>query len=233
MLSKLTYANVVATIALFAAVTTGGAWAANKLISGQKIKPHTITGKQIKNGSLPLKKLRGKLPAGPQGPAGTAGVNGANGPTGAAGLAGVTGTSGATGEAGSVGATGDTGDAGPTGDTGETGLAGDSGPTGPTGADATTLFASVYANGTYAPNGAGSEGVVSVSQGQAGIYVVEFDRETLEGCVPSVTAAGGGILATTPSNQFPLSADYVFVYTQTIYNQQLLQSSNFYLSVLC
>ena len=65
MLSKLTYANVVATIALFIAVSTGGAWAANKLINGQSIKPHTITGKQVKNRSLPLKVLRGKLPAGP------------------------------------------------------------------------------------------------------------------------------------------------------------------------
>lgn len=229
MRGKITYSNVVATLALFIAVTTGGAWAATKLINGQRIKPHTITGKQIRKHSLPLRVLRGKLPAGQRGP------------TGATGAPGVSGMAGATGIAGNPGATGSTGLTGPTGDSGPTGPTGDIGPTGVTGApgaDAATLFASVRANGTYADNGSGSKGVVSVYKdlAQAGIYTVTFDRESLEGCIPMVTPGQGGILASTAQGQFPLgsgAASGVAVYTQSIQGTQLLQNANFYLAVFC
>lgn len=47
---RLTYANVTATLALFAALG-GSSYAALK-ISGQDIKPHTITGRNIKRNSV-------------------------------------------------------------------------------------------------------------------------------------------------------------------------------------
>lgn len=79
MRGKLTYANVVATLCLFLILGTGAAFGAKKLINGAKIKPHTITGKQVKNGSLTSAAFAGGIPAGSAGPAG------ATGPTGPAG----------------------------------------------------------------------------------------------------------------------------------------------------
>jgi hypothetical protein len=62
-------ATAIATLALVVA-GAGVGTAASGLISGSQIKPGTITGKQIKNHSIGLNKLSGKLPAGPRGPAG-------------------------------------------------------------------------------------------------------------------------------------------------------------------
>jgi hypothetical protein len=105
---KVTYANVVSTICLFLLLGTGSVWASRALINGSKIKPHTITGKQIKNGSLGAEVFSAAVPAGPAG---------ATGPVGAAGPAGAPGPSGATGPKGTTG-------------TGATGLAGATGPVG-------------------------------------------------------------------------------------------------------
>ena len=49
--SRLTYANIVASLALFLALGTGGAYAANEW-TGANIKNGTLTGQDIKNGSL-------------------------------------------------------------------------------------------------------------------------------------------------------------------------------------
>ena len=49
--AKLTYANVVATIALFLALGFGTVYAAGK-INGKTIKPNSIPGNRIQNGSL-------------------------------------------------------------------------------------------------------------------------------------------------------------------------------------
>lgn len=80
-------AMIIAVVALIAALG-GTATAASGLISGKKIKPNTITSKQIKNRSIKLvdiqpktvKKLRGakgeRGPAGPQGPQGEPGPAG-------------------------------------------------------------------------------------------------------------------------------------------------------------
>lgn len=80
-------AMIVAVVALIAALA-GTATAASGLINGKKIKPNTITSKQIKNRSIKLvdiqpntvKKLRGakgeRGPAGPQGPQGEPGPAG-------------------------------------------------------------------------------------------------------------------------------------------------------------
>jgi hypothetical protein len=56
------------------AVSLGGVGAAaTGLINGASIKPGTITGKQIRNHSVPVIKLSGKLPTGPRGATGPAG----------------------------------------------------------------------------------------------------------------------------------------------------------------
>jgi hypothetical protein len=51
LLDRLTYANVVATLALFVAVGTGGAYAVSK-IDGSDIRKHSLTGKQFKANSI-------------------------------------------------------------------------------------------------------------------------------------------------------------------------------------
>ena len=79
-------ATVVATLALVVA-GAGVGTAASGLVSGSQIKPGTITGKQIKNHSITLNKLTGKLPAG------ATGHVGAQGPQGVQGVAGPGGSS--------------------------------------------------------------------------------------------------------------------------------------------
>jgi hypothetical protein len=104
LLSRLSYANVVATLALFLALSTGGAWAASTLISGSKIKRGTITGKQVKDGSLTGVDLAkgsvtadrlsaGVLTQGAKGDAGAKGDIGQKGDTGSKGDPGAPGPS--------------------------------------------------------------------------------------------------------------------------------------------
>ena len=82
---RLTYANVVATLALFLALTGGSALAASKLITGSQIAKGTITGANVKNGSLLSKDFKkGQLPKGATGATGAAGAAGATGPAGSA-----------------------------------------------------------------------------------------------------------------------------------------------------
>jgi hypothetical protein len=123
---KLTYANVIATLALFL-VLGGGAYAAARLpknsvgteqirngaVSGAKIRSDAITGGKVKNGTLLAQDFAsGQLPAGPVGP---------NGPTGPAGK---------TGKAGPMGEAGPTGERGPAGEKGPPGIEGVRGPKG-------------------------------------------------------------------------------------------------------
>jgi hypothetical protein len=90
---RLSYASVVATLALVLAVGGGTAWATNYIItSTHQIKPsvlkklHGANGKNGKNGKN-----------GTNGTNGTNGAAGATGPAGAAGAAGATGQNGTTG----------------------------------------------------------------------------------------------------------------------------------------
>ena len=88
------------TIAVAVAVGGGTAFAATQLITGKEIKNSSITGADIKDGTLGAAEfsraaksvLKGS--AGPQGP---------QGPTGVAGVAGVAGVSGAIGPKGDPG----------------------------------------------------------------------------------------------------------------------------------
>lgn len=92
-----TYANVVASLALFvalggtgyAAVTITGGNVKDSSLTGRDIRNNTIAGADVKNGSLLSKDFKaGQLPAGATGAPGAAGAKGDKGDTGAPGAAG-------------------------------------------------------------------------------------------------------------------------------------------------
>jgi hypothetical protein len=126
---RLTYANIVASLALF--LTLGGvSWAVTSLprnsVGTAQLRKGAVTAAKIKVRSLTAADLaRGQLQTGPRGAAGPQGPIG----SGAAGPAGLDGAPGALGLAGP---------AGPVGPQGPAGFAGDKGPTGPTGAPGTS-----------------------------------------------------------------------------------------------
>jgi hypothetical protein len=85
-------ATIVAAIALFVALGGGAAWASG-LISGSQIKNHSIPAKKLTASAI--KSLRGKRgPAGPRGATGATGATGAQGPQGIQGVQGVQGPAG-------------------------------------------------------------------------------------------------------------------------------------------
>jgi hypothetical protein len=134
----LSYANVVATMALVFAMS-GAAVAANHYLikSTSQISPKVLAQLKGKSGQ-----------AGPTGPAGPSGEPGQRGPAGPAGANGLSTGKGATG---ATGITGATGAAGPTGATGATGAAGPTGPAG-TGSGGGSV-ATVFSASTPTPTG--------------------------------------------------------------------------------
>ncbi len=125
---SMTYANVMATLAVFVAL--GGTGYAAVVITGKQVKNNSLTGADVKNGSLATADVhdfsllrkdfkRGQVPTGPRGPQGLTGPGG-----------------GATGPAGSKG---DPGPAGPTGPTGPAGAAGPAGASGATNVKVVTV----------------------------------------------------------------------------------------------
>jgi len=101
MRPKLTYANVMATVAVFIAL--GGSAYATITITGRNVKNRSLTAKDIKKNSLTTREVRngallardfaaGQLPAGPPGPKGDKGDRGATGLTGQTGQTGAPGT---------------------------------------------------------------------------------------------------------------------------------------------
>jgi hypothetical protein len=81
---RLSYANVVATLALFIALG-GSSYAAIK-ITGKNVKDASLTSADVKDRSLLSKDFKaGQLPAGPQGSQGAQGAAGATGATGSPG----------------------------------------------------------------------------------------------------------------------------------------------------
>lgn len=111
--SRLTYANVVASLALFVALG-GVSWAAVTLpansVGKRQLKSNAVTSEKVANGSLKAGDFAaGQLPAGERGPAGP------TGPAGPAGPAGERGDRGETGPAGPRGEKGDRGETGPPG----------------------------------------------------------------------------------------------------------------------
>jgi hypothetical protein len=83
---RLTYANVIATLALFLALGGGAAYAASKLeknsVGTKQLKRSAVTGAKVKDRSLLAADFKaGQLPAGERGPQGVQGVSGAPGAT--------------------------------------------------------------------------------------------------------------------------------------------------------
>ena len=116
--NSMSYANVMATIAVFLALG-GGAYAALRLpknsVGTRQIKDGAVNSAKVKNGSLLMTDFKlGQLPAGAQGP---------QGPTGETGPQGPKGDTGANGDPGATGDPGAKGDPGAQGDTGAPGLA--------------------------------------------------------------------------------------------------------------
>ncbi len=114
---RLTYANVLATLALVFAMS-GGALAASKYLitSAKQIKPSVLA--QLKGRAGKAGPAGAQGPVGPQGSAGVSGKDGAPGPkgeTGPAGPSGPKGEKGAAGEKGPQGEKGEQGEPGPEG----------------------------------------------------------------------------------------------------------------------
>ena len=103
--AHLTYANVVATIAVFIALG-GSSYAALKLpknsVGSEQLKPNSITSAKVKGGSLSTTDLKASarsLLRGRRGPRGVQGQQGTTGKTGKTGAKGSTGPRGAAGSA--------------------------------------------------------------------------------------------------------------------------------------
>jgi hypothetical protein len=103
MRKHLSYANVVATLALFSAL--GGSAYASLRVTGRNVVDGSLTGADVRDGSLGGTDVRdgslrandfraGDLPAGPRGPAGPSGASGPAGPGGPAGPQGAAGPPG-------------------------------------------------------------------------------------------------------------------------------------------
>jgi hypothetical protein len=108
---RLTYANVLATVAVFIAL--GGTSYAALTITGRNVRNGSLTGRDVKNGSLGSVDVRdrgllakdfkpGELPAGPPGPVGPKADPGPPGPVGPPGDPGPPGAAGAPGRNGAT-----------------------------------------------------------------------------------------------------------------------------------
>jgi hypothetical protein len=162
---SLSYANVMATIAVFLALG-GGAFAAT---TGFQAKDGTIHGCVSKRTHVLTVIKAGKRCARGH----VALAFNAKGLPGAGGPAGATGPAGPAGPAGARGAKGDAGDRG---------RAGMNGTNGTNGKNAVSLFVSTLEAGTIV----NSSGSVSVSRNAAGSYIVTFPRD-VSTCVPEVS----------------------------------------------
>jgi hypothetical protein len=106
---RLTYANVIASLALFIALG-GASYAAVQIpkasVGTKQLKRNAVTSPKVKPGSLLVSDFRASQrsqlrgPAGPEGPRGATGPEGLHGPRGATGPEGPEGPRGATGPAG-------------------------------------------------------------------------------------------------------------------------------------
>jgi hypothetical protein len=114
---KVSFANAIATLALFVALG-GGAYAAIALprdsVTSKQIAPGAVGSSEVRDASLRRSDFRaGELPAGDQGPAGPFGPPGPAGPAGLQGAAGDPGPAGPKGDPGVPGPTGPPGESGP------------------------------------------------------------------------------------------------------------------------
>ncbi len=130
--SKLTYANVMSSIAVFLLLGGGAAFAATKLaknsVGTNQIKNNAVTSAKVKKGSLLASNFAaGQLPAGQTGAQGPKGETGASGAKGEPGTPGKNGEQGEPGEKGEAGAKGEAGEQGLKGEKGDNGEKGEKG----------------------------------------------------------------------------------------------------------
>lgn len=169
------------------------AWA-KALINGKDIKKGTVTGKQVKDGSIGLSDLARSAR------------------TELAGKPGVVGATGAAGPSGPQGAAGQAGPAGPQGERGAQGIQGAPGPKGEDGRDAASQWVRVSRSGVVV---ASSLPAPTIAE-ESGSYRVSFDRN-VSGCGTTVTRhadpIADGELVTT--GQLDLqAAGRAFTYTE-------------------
>jgi hypothetical protein len=163
----LSYANVVATLALVLAMSGSALAATHYLInSTNQINPKVLkalrssTGSTGSTGSTAPQSQTGSTGAqglpgsdgltGPQGLSGATGLAGPQGTQGLTGLTGPAGPTGATGLTGSTGATGPQGSQGPQGPAGPTGSTGPQGPAGPEGGSGVGSWTALTVGGNVA-----------------------------------------------------------------------------------
>src|SRR5688500_4171203 len=112
------YSNVIATIALFAALG-GRSYAAtqiaNNSVTSKQVRDRSLLARDFRAGQLKTARAGGTGPAGAEGPAGPAEPAGPAGPGGPAGPAGPAGSVGPMGQAGPEGPAGPSGPEGPSG----------------------------------------------------------------------------------------------------------------------
>jgi hypothetical protein len=135
---RLSYSNIMSTVAVFAALG-GSSYAAVK-VSGRDVRDESLTSRDIKNGSIRARDIRKRdlraIRAGGAGLGGAVGAPGSDGAPGVPGPQGAAGERGPQGErglGGPPGEPGSKGDRGPQGDQGVPGAQGDPGATGPKG----------------------------------------------------------------------------------------------------
>jgi hypothetical protein len=215
----LSYANVIASVALFIALG-GTSYAALKLpaasVGTRQLKRDAVTAAKVKNHSLVADDFKpGQLAGGAQGPEGPQGPAGARGAAGPRGLAGET---------------------GPAGETGEKGAAGETGPAGPPGAAATNLWAHVAAPAALVDK---SSGVLGIDPGAPnnGLVDVIFNRDVSHcALVTSLQAVNdwpGGQVSAYPATFFGGNANSVRVVARTATGAQTTADLPFYLAVFC
>src|SRR3954468_22064769 len=155
-------ATVIVAVAVLV-LALGGTATAAKLITSRDVADNSLTGADIKAGSLDRSDLSASARRALQGAAGPRGAAGATRATGRPAARGASGTAGATGPAGPAGATGATG------------------ATGPAGKDAVVIFARVGATGAVV---AGRNVGQTVDPPSAGEYTLHVaGAPDLSGCV--------------------------------------------------
>jgi hypothetical protein len=182
--AALTYANVMATFAVFVALS-GTAWAAATItgrdvkdgsLSGRDVKQGTIQSGDIKDGTLRRQDfLPGVLSSGlttPLSPAeGPAGERGAAGPTGPPGADGAPGKNGVAGKDGIDGKDGINGSDGANGAPGLAGKDGTNGTNGTNGAPGTAVaYGTLQGNTVFDAKGVTN---ANVTYPQAGVYCLK------------------------------------------------------------
>lgn len=201
---KVTYANVMATLAVF--ISLGGSSYAALTITGSNVRNSSLTGADVKNSSLTTSDVKnrsllaadfklGQLPKGDRGPAGPAGTPGAPGTPGPAGPPGTPGAPGADGK------------------------------------DATALWAVVDDNGGKVR--ASDPAITTLETVTNGSYRITFPRD-ITGCSfaatlggPQVSQSGHIAVATNPATPTVASVDTYLQGTATFTGR------DFYIQAFC